>query len=93
MMMCHSKLTEYDLEALADEATRQNLSLACLIGAMQDGSPIAWMDKEDHRLKYRIVYANGRWNVIEPSGEVAYHFKTWQEAIAHVRVAKGQVKP
>jgi len=35
------------LEALADEAERQNLSLACLIGAMEDGSPIAWMEKEE----------------------------------------------
>ncbi len=25
------------------EATRQNLSLACLIGAMSDGTPILWM--------------------------------------------------
>jgi len=46
-MTSHSNLTPEDLEALADEAERQNLSLACLIGAMEDGSPIAWMEKEE----------------------------------------------
>jgi len=35
------------LEALADEAERQNLSLACLIGAMENQEPIAWMEKEE----------------------------------------------
>lgn len=40
------KLTAEDLEALADEASRQNLSLACLIAAMEDDSAIAWMDQE-----------------------------------------------
>lgn len=34
------KLTAEDLEALCDEATRQNRSLSCLIGALEDGEPI-----------------------------------------------------
>ncbi len=38
-------LTPEDLEVLADEASRQGLSLACLIGAMIDGSPIAWANE------------------------------------------------
>ncbi len=40
------RLTVEDLEALAAEASRQSLSLACLIGAMTDASPIAWCCKE-----------------------------------------------
>ncbi len=36
-----------DLAALSDEATRQNLSLACLLAAMEDDSPILWMRNED----------------------------------------------
>ncbi len=37
-----------DLAAFADEATRQNLSLACLIGSMEDQTPILWMKEESH---------------------------------------------
>ncbi len=39
-------LTVDDLEVFAEEATRQNRSLACLIRAMTDGLPIAWMQEE-----------------------------------------------
>lgn len=38
-------LTVDDLEVLSAEASRQNLSLACLIGAMEDGEPILWCDE------------------------------------------------
>ncbi len=38
-----------ELDALADEASRQNLSLACLIGAMENGEPIAWMEEYERR--------------------------------------------
>lgn len=40
------RLTAEDLEALCDEASRQSLSLACRIGAMESSEPIAWMEKE-----------------------------------------------
>ncbi len=39
-------LTVEDLEVFADEATRQRLSLACLIAAMEAGEPLLWA-KED----------------------------------------------
>ena len=42
-------LTLEDLEALADEASRQNLSLACLIGAMSNDEPIRWMEEYERR--------------------------------------------
>lgn len=32
-------------------------------------------------MKYRIEFANGRWDVIEPSGEVRWHFATWAKAM------------
>ena len=41
-----ARLTVDDLESLAEEATRQRLSLACLIAAMESGEPIAWMTGE-----------------------------------------------
>lgn len=41
-----ARLDVADIEALCDEATRQGLSLACLIGALVDGSPILWMAEE-----------------------------------------------
>ncbi len=34
-----------DLAALSDESSRMGLSLACLIGAMSDGTPILWMQE------------------------------------------------
>lgn len=40
------RLTAEDLEALADEASRMGLSLACLIGALEDDSPILWMQED-----------------------------------------------
>lgn len=42
-------LTAADLEVLALEASRMGLSLACLTGAMEDGSPIVWMANEERR--------------------------------------------
>jgi hypothetical protein len=42
-----ARLDPEDLEALAAEATRMGLSLACLIGAMDDGELIRWMAGED----------------------------------------------
>ncbi len=42
-------LTLEDLETLADEASRQNLSLACLIGAMESDEPIKWMEEYERR--------------------------------------------
>jgi len=40
------RLTVEDLEALAAEATRMGMDLAALIGAMEDGQPIAWMQEQ-----------------------------------------------
>ncbi len=57
---------------MADEASRQNLSLACMIGALEDGYPILFC--EERRMKYRIKYYEGRWHIIEPNGEVTWHF-------------------
>lgn len=36
-------------------------------------------------MKYRIEFSNGWWHVIEPSGEVRWYFRTWDEAIDCVR--------
>ncbi len=68
-----ARLDVEDLAILADEATRMGWSLACLIGAMQDGEAIAWCC-EEKRMKYRIKYYEGRWHIIEPNGEVTWHF-------------------
>ncbi len=38
-------LTVEDLDAFADEATRMGLSLSALIGAMEDGEQILWMNE------------------------------------------------
>ncbi len=35
-------------------------------------------------MKYRIYYQRERWLVAEPSGEVIWHFHTWEEAIKWV---------
>jgi hypothetical protein len=43
--MPDTRLDIADLEALSEEASRQNLSLACLIAAMESGEPIAWMEE------------------------------------------------
>lgn len=40
------RLTAEDLEVFCDEATRMGLSLACLFGALEDGSEILWMNEE-----------------------------------------------
>lgn len=45
--MIDTRLDVSDLEFFADEATRQNRSLACLIGAMESGELIAWMGGEN----------------------------------------------
>lgn len=39
-------------------------------------------------MKYKIKYSNGRWSVIEPSGEVRWHFDTWAEAGEYLRQLK-----
>lgn len=35
-------------------------------------------------MKYRIQFENGKWTVIEPGGEVRWHFATWADAFAWV---------
>jgi len=43
-----ARLSVDDLAAFADEASRMGLSLACLIGALEDGEPILWLGQESH---------------------------------------------
>ena len=40
-----------DLEVLAAEASRQSLSLACLIGAMECQQPILWCEETNGATK------------------------------------------
>lgn len=40
-----ARLSVDDLSALSDEASRMRISLACLIGALEDGEPILWCDE------------------------------------------------
>ncbi len=41
-----ARLTVEDLETFALAADRMQVSLACLIGALEDGEPILWMGDE-----------------------------------------------
>ncbi len=47
------RLTVEDLDCFADEATRMGLSLACLIGALEDNAPILWMGNEEQEVHNR----------------------------------------
>ncbi len=34
-------------------------------------------------MKYRILFYDGRYHVVEPSGEVTWHYRTWAEVLEH----------